>query len=312
MPEQHRGLAAELVVAGEALIDLMTAPDGTVKPVLGGSPFNLALALGRLGCNVAYRSPLSTDPWGQQLADALLSSGVVLSGGRIDRPTSLATVRLDANGEAIYRFEREGVADRSLAPLSPLDDWPPTCRFFHVGSLALIPPDGDAWCELLRELRHRGVSTSVDVNMRPKAASDATRYAATARAVAAQAHWLKVSDEDLQAMGLHGDPCRAAASLLNDTTRAALLTLGAQGSWCFHQHGELFQPAEPVQALDTVGAGDCFYAGFLACLDEAGALHAPPDSELLGQALRMGSRAAAINIQRAGCQPPWRRELAGS
>ncbi len=158
MLEQHRGLAAELVVAGEALIDLMTAPDGTVKPALGGSPFNLALALGRLGCNVAYRSPLSTDHWGQQLADALLSSGVVLSGGRSDRPTSLATVRLDANGEAIYRFEREGVADRSLAPLSLLDDWPSTCRFFHVGSLALIPPDGDAWCELLRKLRQRGVS----------------------------------------------------------------------------------------------------------------------------------------------------------
>ena len=298
-----------LVIAGEALIDLMGQPDGSLLPRLGGSPFNLALALGRLGRDVAYVSPLSTDAPGQQLADALQHSGVRLSGARVPQPTSLAIVRLDAAGQPSYEFQRQGVADRTLAPLSLLDAWPPDHDFFHVGSLALIPPDGDAWCALLAALRARGVTTSVDLNLRPRVAPDPVAYAASVRAVAAQAHWLKASDEDLLAMGLDGDPLQAAVGLLNAVTRAVLLTRGELGACCLSAHGLQHQSAEAVTVVDTVGAGDCFYAGFLASLDEAGALHGLPSRQQLAAALRLGSLAAAHNLQRPGCQPPWRHEL---
>jgi fructokinase len=68
-------------------------------------------------------------------------------------------------------------------------------------------------------------------------------------------------------------------------------------------------PALPV--VDTVGAGDCFYAGFLAHLIESMALDNPavPAADEVAQALALGNRVTAFNIQRAGCQPPWRHEL---
>ena len=65
-----------------------------------------------------------------------------------------------------------------------------------------------------------------------------------------------------------------------------------------------------MNVVDTVGAGDCFYAGFLASLDEQQALHGWPSLAQLRQALDLGAQAAAFNLQRQGCQPPWRRELA--
>ena len=300
-----------LLVAGEALIDLMPSADGSTSAEPGGSPFNLALALGRLGCNTIYRSPLSSDAYGRRLAEQLRASGVALGGGEVEQPTSLAIVKVDAAGRAAYEFRREGVADRTLAPLQLLNDWPADAHFFHVGSLALMPPDGELWRDLLQALRARFVTTSVDVNMRPMAAADRLDYARTGKRVCQQAHLLKVSEEDLLALALPGDPLACARSLMGDATRLVLLTLGAQGAWCLTREHEIFRAAPTVQVLDTVGAGDCFYAGFLASLDEQRALHRTPSAAELGQAMQLGAQATAFNLQRKGCQPPWRKELAG-
>ncbi len=298
-----------LVVAGEALVDLMTAADGALLPTLGGSPFNLAVALGRLGRSVVYRSPLSSDTYGQQLARRLRESGVALAGATVDQPTSLAIVRISADGQPDYSFQRAGVADRSLEPLAVLRDWPADAGLFHVGSLSLMPPDGDSWRDLMQVLRERGVTTSVDVNMRPMVAPDPVAYAATVKSVCAQARLLKVSDEDLAALGLGGEPLVEAHGLLGEATRVVLLTLGAQGAWCLTREHRVFHAAPKVEVVDAVGAGDCFYAGFLASLDEQQALHVEPNPIQLGRAMALGALAAAFNLQRPGCQPPWRSDL---
>ena len=300
-----------VVVAGEALIDLIQRPDGSLMPHLGGSPWNLARALGRLGCEVSYLNPLSTDDYGEQLAQALQDSRVQCMGGRTPRPTSLAVVKLNAQGHPDYAFYREGVADRDLSPTSLLPLWPPTAVLFHVGSLAVMPPDGQAWLATLSALAERGISTSIDINMRPRVATDREAYARMSREILTRGRIVKVSDEDLQALQLPGDPLVQARALLNDITQVVVLTLGAQGAWGLTREAERFQPPERVAVVDTVGAGDCFYAGFLAQLIESGVLDGPqvPTAEQVAKALAFGNRVTAFNIQRAGCQPPWRHEL---
>ena len=311
-----RPLAASegpLVVAGEALIDLIQQPNGLLSPQLGGSPWNLARALGRLGRPVHYRNPLSTDGYGQQLAQALDQSQVLRTGGHSHCPTSLALVKVDAQGHPDYAFYREGVADRDLAPLAVLETWPPEARLFHVGSLSLLPPDGYHWLTLLETLLTRGVTTSVDINMRPMVASDKAAYAELARQVLQRACIAKVSDEDLKAMHLPGEALTEATQLLNHTTQVVLLTLGRAGAWCLTHQGRWFQPPPQVTVVDAVGAGDCFYAGFLARLDELDALavaeRGAPAAEVISEALAFGARTTAHNLQQAGCQPPWRHEV---
>ena len=62
-----------ILISGEALIDLIPDPerDGRYDAVLGGSPYNVAIGLGRLGAPVAFVSRLSKDPNGEALAAAL-------------------------------------------------------------------------------------------------------------------------------------------------------------------------------------------------------------------------------------------------
>lgn len=302
-----------LVVAGEALIDLIQQPDGRLSPQLGGSPWNLARALGRLGRTVHYRNPLSTDGYGQQLAQALDDSHVHRTGGQSPQPTSLALVKVDAQGHPDYAFYREGVADRDLPPLDILADWPAHASLFHVGSLSLIPPDGHQWLALLETLLARGVTTSVDINMRPMVAPDKPAYAELALQVLQRACIAKVSDEDLRAMNRTGDPLHEATQLLSTTTQVVLLTMGAAGAWCVTRQGQWFQAPPQVTVVDAVGAGDCFYAGFLTRLDELGTLsvgtHGAPSGDVLTDALAFGACTTAHNLQRAGCQPPWRHEV---
>lgn len=330
------GVRTTFVVAGEALIDLIQEPDGRLAPKPGGSPWNLARALGRLGRRVRFISPLSSDGYGRMLAQALIDSGVEVAGARSALPTSLALVKIDAQGHPDYAFYRDAVADRDLDPLTLAASLAAPGTLFHVGSLSLIPPDAASWLHLLRGLVAQGVTTSVDINMRPMVARDeAARaaYAAVAPQLLAQGRIVKVSDEDLRAMGRTGDPLDEAAALLGEVTALVVLTLGARGAWCLARpdklHGgavapadhrgvrRIYQPAATVPVVDTVGAGDCFYAGFLARLDESGALpgadqqRAASSDAALADALAFANRVAAFNLQRAGCQPPRRSDIAG-
>ena len=53
-----------MIIAGEALIDLVVGPDGRVEASLGGAPFNSARAPSRLGADVEFVGDLSRDRFG--------------------------------------------------------------------------------------------------------------------------------------------------------------------------------------------------------------------------------------------------------
>jgi fructokinase len=104
-------MSTPIFVLGEALMDCIAQPDGRLLPLMGGSPFNMARAAALRGASVAYLNPLSTDLFGQGMAQLLLRDGVALRGGHSRLPTSLAVVQV-TDGQPSYGFYREGIADR--------------------------------------------------------------------------------------------------------------------------------------------------------------------------------------------------------
>jgi fructokinase len=67
-----------IVVAGEALVDLLVQPDGSIAAVPGGGPYNTARAIARLGPPVAWLGGLSSDRFGRLLETGLVADGVAL------------------------------------------------------------------------------------------------------------------------------------------------------------------------------------------------------------------------------------------
>ncbi|MDZ7937000.1 MAG: PfkB family carbohydrate kinase [Rhodoferax sp.] len=291
-------------VLGEALMDCIAQADGSLLPLLGGSPFNLARAAALRGAKVSYLNPLSDDAFGRRLATQLEQDDVTLSGGRSSLPTSLAVIQMHA-GQPSYGFYREGIADRDYSVasvLAQLQELPP--GVLHSGSLMLLPPEHDKVLPILEGAKRLGWTISIDTNLRPKLAADLARYVAAVHAASRLADWIKASDEDLELLGF-GTCERAQSPTIADHFRALgcsriALTFGGQGAWLEVDGAQASAEVPPTDVVDTVGAGDTFWGN---CLGDWATF--PEDSaSRVSQTLQDAMQAAAINCSRPGCQPP--------
>ncbi len=104
-----------VVVAGEALVDLVLAADGSLAAHPGGGPYNVARTIGRLEQPVAYLSRLSIDGFGERLRKELQDAGVSVDTiVATDAPTTVALAELDRTSAARYRFYESGTSAPGL------------------------------------------------------------------------------------------------------------------------------------------------------------------------------------------------------
>jgi fructokinase len=285
-------------------MDCVAQPGGDLRPLMGGSPFNMARAAALRGADVAYLNPLSMDRFGDRMRAQLEQDGVRLASPPSRLPTSLAVVQVE-HGQPSYGFYREGIADRDYQVeqiLGLLAQQTP--GILHTGSLLLVPPEDLKVAAVLRGARALGWTISLDVNMRPKLAVDLPRYIAGVWEAAALAHWIKASDEDLEILGLP-DPQRSGAAQVAARFRALgasriALTYGADGAWLGVDDACADMDVPAVTVVDAVGAGDTFWGN---CVGDW-ALHPDGASRRVAATLAGAVQAAAINCTRAGCQPP--------
>lgn len=302
-------MASPIFVLGEALMDCIAQPDGQLRPLMGGSPFNMARAAALRGARVTYMNPLSSDLFGQAMAQRLRQDGVQLTGGLSRLPTSLAVVQV-TDGQPSYGFYREGIADRdfTVQDIVSVLDQQKTPGVLHTGSLLLIPPEHSKIVAILKAARERGWTVSVDINLRPKVAPDLAPYINALREVITLTDWLKASDEDLGTLGFADVHLKASARLVQalreHVPAAALsriaLTFGGDGAY-LDIEGQTHSLTVPhITVADTVGAGDTFWGNALAdwVLQPDGA------AVRVSSTLALSMKAAAINCTRQGCQPP--------
>lgn len=306
------------VVCGEALMDVYvrdaTATGLRLDAQIGGSPFNVAVGLSRLGRPAALLAGISADAAGARLLQALADEGVDTSlVVRSDAPTTLSVVSVDAAGVPRYTFYGHGTADRAITREN-LPALPPQVRVLQFGSYALVvEPVGEALRALAaRESGRRLIA--YDPNVRLNVEPDIARWRETVEAMAALSHIVKVSDEDLALLYPDATPSEVAQRWVAGGVRLAVVTRGAQGceAWTPAFHAEA--TASPVEVVDAVGAGDTFQAALLTWLDEQDALRTAGldalDAAQLGGMLRFAAQAAAITCSRRGADLPRRGELA--
>ncbi|MDB6141836.1 MAG: iolC, partial [Pseudomonas sp.] len=192
------------LVCGEALFDFFSQPDSSghsnkigFQAIAGGSPFNVAVGLRRLGVEAALFAGLSTDYLGRRLRTVLDEEGVnpdyLID---FDAPTTLAMVAVGADGSPHYSFRGEGCADRALE-LQHLPALTDHVRGIHVGSFSLVVrPIADTLLALVeRESNQRLISLDPNIRLNPEPSIERWREQITA--FAEHAHLIKVSDEDL-------------------------------------------------------------------------------------------------------------------
>ncbi|WP_034990634.1 carbohydrate kinase family protein [Beijerinckia mobilis] len=313
-----------ILVCGEALIDLFVSdtpsasPTGTPKTeaVLGGSPFNVAIALSRLGEKAAFCGGLSGDHFGHLLRERLTKEQVDLAYSvASDRLTTISVVATDDAGRPTYAFHGEGKADRQVTESDLARPLPDDITAITFGSYTLaVEPVADAFVTLARrEAKHRVIS--LDPNLRPTVTPDKTAWRRHFDGFLALADIIKASDEDIaSAYGQDADCQATAESWLQAGASLVAVTRGPEGADAFLKNGDKLSIAgRAVPVVDTVGAGDTFHAALLAELDRLGLLEKAAlrmlSAETLRPILYYAMVAASITCTRQGADMPTRSEV---
>jgi fructokinase len=301
-----------IVVCGEALIDIVPAGDGFLRPMPGGGPFNTARALARLEVPAGFLGRLSTDPFGQMLAQHLADDGVDLSmASRGPEPTTLAFAQVNGDGLADYRFYFEATSAPNLTHAmlpARLDE---NVTALHVGTLGLmLEPMASTLFDLVESESAR-LPVMLDPNVRPALLRDPAAYRARLKTLMAQSTIVKASDADIAWLFPGLDLEVAADQILALGAKLVVVTLGARGAFGAGRGIKKRVTSPAVEVVDTIGAGDAFGAGLLAWLHDRG--HLKKDLALeaadLDAALEFACLVASLTCTRAGAEPPRRSAL---
>ncbi|MGX6449547.1 PfkB family carbohydrate kinase, partial [Patulibacter sp. S7RM1-6] len=263
---QRREEDGVIVVAGEALVDLVPAADGSVAAHAGGGPFNAARAAARLGAPTAYLGRLSSDPFGVRLRRALEDDGVDLSTVvATDEPTTLALADVGPDGSARYGFYVAGTSAPGLTPADARAALPARVAALCLGTLGLVFDPTASTLEGLAADAADDTLVLLDPNCRPAAIPDPDAYRARLGRILRRTDVVKASDDDLAWLRPGLAPADAMRSLLADAPGAVgLVTLGGDGALVVAGDAVLPVAAPRVAVADTIGAGDAFAGGLVA------------------------------------------------
>ena len=256
-----------ILCIGEILIDF-TPVEGmensyTANP--GGAPANVAVSVARNGIRSGFLGKLGNDDFGRMLKKTMEDNKVSLLCPELtdDATTTMAFVTLDAKGDRSFTFARKPGADllldKSDVERVDLSSW----DIVHAGSVSQSGlPERDAVLLALEKAHSLGKIVSFDINFRDKIWSfeECRREVLT---LLPFVDLLKISYEELDFVGGREN----IPSFMNKYgITVVALTLGGDGSEIyFADKSDVFPPMS-VKIVDTTGAGDAYWGGFLVSL----------------------------------------------
>lgn len=276
------GPAWDLVTLGESMALFMGPPATSLRPgtsatfSFAGAESNVAIAASRLGHRTAFVSRVGDDDFGRTILRTLAAEGVDTRAVRLDEgaPTSLMVRQhRTADVVTVSYYRRHGAGAR-LRPEDVDPEMIRRSRLLHV--TGITPSLSDSAREAVRfavsVAADAGVPVSLDINHRELMWSRAAA-GKTLRELVPSVTLLFGSDHELLLLDDDGeDPEHAAEALRGDGVADVVLKRGAEGATAWHAGGRSDLAAVGVTAVDPVGAGDAFVAGYLsAYLDGEGA-----------------------------------------
>jgi len=256
----------------------------------GGSAANTAAWLAREAVEVSFVGRVGADSFGRELVAGLATTGVrPIVAIDPSEATGVCVVLVHPDGQrsmipSAGANGRLSVADLPSGLLTPDDH-------LHLSAYSLLNPGSrDAARAALRSAVDAGATVSVDV-----ASADPIRLAGAETVlgwVPAAATLIANRDEAEVLTGI-ADP-RVAAAKLGMRFASVVVKCGRLGA-VFATPDEVdIVRAEPVDVLDSTGAGDAFAAGYLAARTRGASV---------ANAIVEGNRLGAQAVQQIGARP---------
>lgn len=267
------GLSADVVTMGETMALMKAETPGPLAHVaslslgIGGAESNFAIALRRLGTSVTWAGRVGSDSLGDMVLRELAAETVSTVATRDDTaPTGLMIKERRTSDAVKVWYYRKGSAGSRLCREDVPAEQIAQAKLLHITGItaALSATAADAVSYALDCAQEAGTRISFDLNYRA-ALWSSEEAGEQYRRIIPRADIVFGGDaEAAMAVGDTQDPWELARRINELGASQAVIKLGADGCVAIVDGAPYSQKAIPIQAVDTVGAGDAFVAGYIA------------------------------------------------
>lgn len=301
----------DITVFGEILIDFTAQEENEDGQMLfarnpGGAPANVAVAANRLGARTAFLGKAGKDMHGEFLRSVLEGEQVETRGLLLDGKyfTTLAFVDIDESGERTFSFARKPGADTEIQK-EELDVTILDCTgIFHIGSLSLThQPARDTTFYAVKRAKNKGSIISYDPNYRASLWENEETAKQYMRSMIPYVDIIKISDEETELLTGFQEVQDAAKELYRQGIKIVAITLGGEGAYVYCREGGRRISGFTSRVVDTNGAGDSFWGGFLYKISRLEKPWEELGLDELEEIARFGNAVASLCVEKRGAIP---------
>ena len=298
----------DIVALGELLIDFTTCGKSANGMRLfeqnpGGAVCNVLSAMAKQGDKAAFIGKIGKDMHGAFLKQSIESVGIDTRGviEAEDVFTTLAFVELSDAGERSFSFARKPGADTSLRADELDEALLKQTRVLHIGSLSLTnEPARSATLRAIEIAKSAGALISYDPNYRAPLWENVETAKAQMRSLLPYVDVMKLSDEETTLLTDREDPVEALRFLNDLGISCAVVTMGPKGALAMLRGETTVADPHDCVRVDTTGAGDAFWGGFLHGLLRSGKAISSLTLPEVAEFARFANVVAAICCERRG------------
>ncbi|MBF4470608.1 carbohydrate kinase family protein [Flavobacterium sp. HJJ] len=294
----------DILCVGEVLIDFIGHQSGVFidntrdyHRYLGGSPTNVAMNSSRLGLNTIMVATVGNDGFGTYILDRLSSVGLNTDHIKCldSKSTSVIFVSRSESTpdfipyrEADYCIDEEQISKETLSKT----------EIFHTTCFALSKkPAQDTILKKAEEAYNLGCRLSIDVNYAKKLWNSQDEAIQVIKTYCKFNPLIKISEDDMLRLFEKELPHEEIFNFFhNEGVDIVCLTLGSKGVKLSQKGKNLIQlPAVKIdKVVDTTGAGDAFWSGFLFAYIK---------KKTIQECLDIALKLAALKLQNVGRLP---------
>lgn len=271
LPENQK----QILCVGDMVVDIFSSPLARLPEpgelVLcdkiavfpGGNALNTAIALSRLGENVAVAGSIGDDALGRLLLDQMQTQGLdVRSVRREPGGRTAATFILRAEGQDRRFIHSLGVAGTFTGEHVSAELIPDNGIMLVGGYLKLGAWDDKVLADLMSHARQRNCKVVLNICIAQDSGVDPARCLSLLEHVDV----FVPNEDEARILTVETVPELQAKALLRAGSRVVVITRGEQGLFADDGQRTVEMGIFKVPIVDPSGCGDCFTAGLIAGL----------------------------------------------
>lgn len=292
----------DICAFGDALIDMFHGDgENTFLANCSGTALNMIVCATRLGLKTTFISKIGDDVMGKRIENSLFENGVDLTGMKKDASffTTMTFVELN-QGERNFSFARQHGADSMIYPEDIDENVINESEIFHYSGMMLTnEPVRSTTFGILKKMHEKGKVICTDISYREKLWENEKKAIEVYREALPYTDLVKASDEEAFLVSGKDNLEEAAQFFIENGCKICIITCGKDGAFWYMDGKCGLVPTFSVKVVDTTGAGDAFWAGFLYKTIKEGGLHEITAQKLPGM-VKFGNAVGALNVMHKG------------